>query len=832
MRQNKTKRILTAFVGTTLLACGGIFAEAYTQDNANNKSQLTVPWDEFKKLLQLREDEIVLSLETYEKLLAQTGTSATPQPTLQGGNVVLTRAEFKNLVDQMKPPTAAGTQPPFDYLITKAVYSGRMQKNNTAFSGIFNVHVLKKEIYLKIPILPQSIALQDVKVDGEQALVVSENGYHHVILSKPGENVVTAAFSQKSSLEKGPQKLDLVIQQTPITLLNLAIPLQDIDVEIPQAQQVLTSAGNGATEVSAIIAPGQAINVHWRKKAAVIEKLSPKLYSEVHHLVAIEDDALKINSDILYNILHSEVDQVRLAIPEGMNVLAVTGEAVGEWQEIDQNGQRLLLVPFTYGRKGGATINIAAETALSENGATTAFSGMQVLDTVRENGYIGIALNTSAEVNVAGSEGLERVAAEKLPQQLYNKSAKPLILGFKYLKHPYDLALDVKKHEKIAVPMATIVSANVVTLFTEDGKVVHRLVYQVRNSAKQFLAMQLPEKAQVWSVFVGNEPVESSLDAQGKLLVPLIRSRSGSNQLDTFPVEVLYCMAEKSFSPASQRRSRLPAADLLVSQLIWSVYLPNDYSYLYFTSSLEKEEMIRGINFFSGAPRRYDERAMKEFADKDGKRDIAESNEQLKKAYRGDEFRSQFRNQPMPEEQMSSQLDAELQFGQRLENLRQSQAQSGPPGMNKAGAGVLPIQIQVPTSGQVYRFAKTIITDDDPLEIGVVYTRLWIVNLVKWLVFVSVLWILYRQRETLSRFWNRSKDKLAPLAGFYKRHAPAIRQAAQSLITPFVLLGLFIVWWFISRPLALMIFFLLWVSVVYQFFHHRRRKVQVPESEK
>jgi hypothetical protein len=134
----------------------------------------------------------------------------------------------------------------------------------------------------------------------------------------------------------------------------------------------------------------------------------------------------------------------------------------------------------------------------------------------------------------------------------------------------------------------------------------------------------------------------------------------------------------------------------------------------------------------------------------------------------GDEFRSQFRNQPMQEEQMSSQLDAELEFGQRLESLRQSQAQPGVLGMDKAEAGVLPIQIQVPTSGQVYRFAKTIITDGDPLEMSVMYTRLWIVNLVKWLVFTSVLWILYRKRETLSRFWNRSKANWTLLPAFTK----------------------------------------------------------------
>jgi hypothetical protein len=811
-----------------VLACSSLLSGAYAQENPNNKSQLTVPWDEFKKLLQLREDEIVLSLETFEKLLAQTGTTAPPQHALNEGNVILTRAEFKKLVDEMKPPAAAGAQPPFEYLITKAVYSGRMKKNNAAFTGTFNVHVLKKSVYLKIPILPQSVALEDVKVEGEQTLVVSENGYHHIVLSKPGENVVNALFSLKSSLEKGPQKLDLLVQQTPITLLNLAIPLPDIDVEIPQAQQVLTSVSNGFTEVSAIITPGPAISVHWRKKAAVVEKLPPKLYSEVHHLISIEDDALKINSDIHYNILHSEVDLVRLAIPEEMNVLAITGEAVGEWQEVEQNGQRLLLVPFTYGKKGAATITVTAETALSENGSTTGFAGVQTLDTVREIGFIGIALNTSAEVNVADSEGLERSAAEKLPQQLYNKSAKPLILGFKYLKHPYHLTLDVKTHDKITVPMATINSANVVTLFTEDGKIVHRLVYQVRNSAKQFLAIRLPEKAQVWSVFVGNEPVESSLDAQGKLLVPLIRSRSLDNHLDTFPVEVLYCMVENGFSPVSLRESGLPSVDLLVSQLIWSVYLPNDYSYLHFASSLEKEEMIRGINFFSSAKREYEEQAVEGFADAPGEEDVAQSVDQLKKAYKSGDYRSQFRNQPLPEEQMSSQLKAELGFGRRLEGLRQSPMPSSPGSGEKAAGGVLPIQIQIPTSGQVYRFAKTIITDEDPLTMRVVYTQLWVATSVKWLLFTAIIWILYLKREALRRIWQQSKDKFTVLTGFYKKHEPAIEQAAQSKMTPFVLLGLFIVLWFISRPLALFVFFLLWVSVVNQFFLYRQRKAKAP----
>ena len=813
-------------IGTILLICSVFVVGVSAEENVNKKSQLTVPWDEFKSLLNLDEDEIVISLETFQKLLAQTGTKITPTYTLREGSVVLTRLEFKQLVDQMKPPAGPDEQPPFDYLITKAIYSGKMGKDNTTFNGTFKVYVLKAGVYLKVPLLPQSIALRDLEVDGNQALLVSENGYHNVVLTKPGEYVVTASFSLKSSLEKGPNRIDLTIQQTPITLLELEIPLKNIDVEIPQAQQVLTRPRGNITVVSSIITPGNTISIRWRKEVAVTEKIPPKLYSEIYHLISINDDALKISSDVNYNILHSEVDGVQLSVPEDVNVLAVSGEGVGEWQEAIQKGQHLIDIPFTYSKKGAVIINIASEKPLSEKGITHTFSGIQTLQTVRETGFIGIELNTSAEVKVAESEGLERVAVQKLPLSLYNKSVKPLILGFKYLKHPHSLVLDIKKHEKVTLPVATINSASIVTLFTEDGKVVHRLVFHVRNSAKQFLEIQLPEKADVWSVFVSNEPVESSISTQGKLLVPLIRSRYTNNRLDTFPVEVIYCLVENKFSLASSRESSLPSVDLLISQLIWSVYLPNGYNYLYFKSTLEKEEIIRGLNVFSRSQRQYDEVAMKEVSNLIGTESDRIQLDDLKKIYKGKDYRSKFKNLPLEEEQITRQVNAELEFSGRLEGLAQQEAPHAVVYGGTSGTGVLPIQIEIPTGGQVYRFAKTIVKSEDQLTMSVVYTRNWLMKAGKWLIWVLIIWIIYLKRKTVGTALQWLKDKLNTLGDFYRRYVNAIEKFAQSKMTVILLFGLMVISLFISRLLTLLALFCFCVIVVYQILIYRERKSQ------
>jgi hypothetical protein len=272
------KRITVGVITIAILIVSGLTIAAHAQDKPGNDTRLSVPWDEFKKLVNLDEDEIVISLETFQKLLAQTGARTTPTHVLKDGNVVMSREEFKKLVDQMKPPQAADATPPFDHLITKAMYSGEMKDNSTVFTAVFNVHVLKKGAYVRVPILPRQIALADMTVDGEPALVVVENGYHSIVLPSAGEYEVVASYSLKSSLDKGPHKIDLAIQQTPITLLTLEMPITDIDVEIPQAQQVLTGERDDKTVVSAVIGEGTAISVRWRKQVAAADKVPAKLY--------------------------------------------------------------------------------------------------------------------------------------------------------------------------------------------------------------------------------------------------------------------------------------------------------------------------------------------------------------------------------------------------------------------------------------------------------------------------------------------------------------------------------------------------------------------------
>jgi len=283
---------------------------------------------------------------------------------------------------------------------------------------------------------------------------------------------------------------------------------------------------------------------------------------------------------------------------------------------------------------------------------------------------------------------------------------------------------------------------------------------------------------------------------------------------------------QKRFAWSGTLKSQLPSIDILSSQLIWSVYLPNDFTYHYFDSSLEKEEIIQGINVFAKQERRYNEKAMKELYQSAGKKTQELKQEQFDKIYKGKNYRSNFQNVPIQQDGISRQLNAELEFSGQLSDLNQQKLPQASLHGAPLGTGIMPIQIKIPTSGQVYRFAKTIVKGNDPLNFKVIYSRNQVSRIAKWFILIIITGFLYLIRKKLLSRFTRIYDLV-------KKHKETIKTSAQSKMMPFILFGLMITIYFISTTLSLLVFFFFWISAVYQIVLYQRKKIQFknkPES--
>jgi len=778
----------------------------YAEEPATGKesSEVKISWEEFKKLLKMDTDEIKLSWDEFKKLLAQTGEDVKVEYNIQDGMVVLSREQFKALLEKMKKPDVSPIVPPGDYLITKVEYNGIMAQNSTTFDVTFDLEIFKKErtSYPKIQLMPQGVALRVIELDGRPALVMVENGWYVLTTDKVGQHKVSLSFSVETELDKGPDVLSLTIPRTAITLFNIDIPVTDAKVEIPQAKYITVSKRGNYSNVRAVLSTTSnvALKLH-RTVVKEKKKVPAKIYAEVMNLLSVEDNALRVTTTFKLNVLQNSISSVELYIPEGYSVLYVRGQnfqEIRDWSTEEVEGRKVLSVPFGGEKEGAILFTIIAEKILTGEGGEIEFDGFQVVKSVRETGFLGIEKKSAAEAEIVGNEDIDVVDIQELPMDLVNMSTRPLILGLRYLRHPFSLTLKVTKHEELSMVNTVIDNASVVFVLLAEGKIISRVIYTMRNTGKQFLELSLPPEAEIWSLYVDGKREIPSKNKDGKFMIPLVRSRVAGESIESFDVEILYYYKNNSLPLVGSKKLLFPKADVVISKMLWSCYLPLEYRYVHFGGNVEKEDIATGIRPLLGRGRvfTYEEVRGYEQALESWEQPEQIEDQKIQQAQRM--LQSNFRRNKAinaPQDLMN-QVKQEIGFAENIERER-----------GKGVTDVALFKIEVPTSGQLYRFAKTVV-EDEQLFLSFQYTRRWIYSLIKALFFLIILGIIYGLRLKIKVLFLKFRNWVYSKKEFW------IKAKTPDGIKVLLILGAFI-FFFISKFLFvvfILVFLFAWLK--------------------
>ncbi len=267
-----------------------------------DKSRVQMSWQEFRRLLKLDTDDITLTMEEFKQLVAQTGEDTGISYSVKNGKIVLPRQQFTELLNKMEPPRTTILRLPAEYVISKAVYKGNMGKKSTIVTAVFALEIFNKKgaKYFQVPILPQAVGLAEVLLDDKPALVIERNGWYHVTTAAVGHHQIKVTYHVASNLETGPQILRLNVIRTAITLLELTVPLEKVDISVPGSKELSITQQAGITTLNAVIPAANAIIVHARRKytrkKSAAEDIPAKLYAETINLISIEEDALRVTS--------------------------------------------------------------------------------------------------------------------------------------------------------------------------------------------------------------------------------------------------------------------------------------------------------------------------------------------------------------------------------------------------------------------------------------------------------------------------------------------------------------------------------------------------------
>ena len=178
----------------------------------------------------------------------------------------------------------------------------------------------------------------------------------------------------------------------------------------------------------------------------------------------------------------------------------------------------------------------------------------------RETG--GVAVDVVGAGEIAGREprGLEPADAADLGDIVAGQES-PSMVAFQFMplrgSEPRSLTVNVSRYTAQAVLVANVEEARYDALLGEDGKLLVRARYAVRNNQRSFLAVTLPPQSDPLERLArGPAGPPRACRPSGGLLLPLRKGRT-NEEAPTFVVELLYLQRAAGMDGEGRRAPRV-----------------------------------------------------------------------------------------------------------------------------------------------------------------------------------------------------------------------------------------------------------------------------------
>ncbi|MCG2711421.1 MAG: hypothetical protein L6416_03745, partial [Candidatus Omnitrophica bacterium] len=258
------------------------------------------------------------------------------------------------------------------------------------------------------------------------------------------------------------------------------------------------------------------------------EKVEPRVVADIFTFLSVGEGLMLVNSAVIFDILFAGVDQFEIALPVDVSGVDITGKGIkakeDRIEERSVNGEKKKIKIYTVSLhskvKGKYNLYCAYEKVLKNLSGKTEMPSFQIMGVERQTGSIAIGPRANVEIELVNIDGANQVDVKELPQDKLAGLDIPILHALKYVRYPYNVALDIKKHEDVSVLVAVVESANITTVLGKDGQIIVNAKYQIKNRAKQYLDIILPEKAEIWSTFVDGKAVKPAKTEEGKILLP------------------------------------------------------------------------------------------------------------------------------------------------------------------------------------------------------------------------------------------------------------------------------------------------------------------------
>jgi hypothetical protein len=599
------KQLVAGIVGV-MLATGVLAAvpnttPAEAELGKDEGGRVIMNWEEFKKVTQWDEKagdakpedtgKFVIPWQEVQDLLdiqiKDVGTAELKLPWKEFKVLLewsVQESERKKKEEEKKEPV------PVPYLVTAADYvAAEINEDGAAFEATFKINVLQEEGWKKIDILPGQVAVSGATLP-EGVYLQLAGGTYSLLTKQSGDIEAKVTFSVAVTESGGAYALAFNKLPSGTCVLDVTVPHKDVDIKVAGAQSKLARPVDNGTRAVAALPADAAVSVSWERAVPEAEMVPSKLYSETRTLISVADGLMLGHAQIAFSILHTPTRELTMNVSDGVSVLEVTGTHIRDWRV--QDGK--LTVQLDREVIGSALVSVKYETSADAGAGKGSIPVVTGAGVEREKGHIAVVALSNVEIKSDKVTGAHLVDVRSLPPEILAMTSQPILLGYRYVSPDFEVGLEINKHEDVGVLLTVLDKAHFTIMQTLDGRRLTRAIYNVRNNRNQFLRLQMPEGAEIWSASVAGRATQLAQDQDGRILLPLVRSE-GSGGMSAFPVEIVY--AESGSKPDDQGRGmarvELPVSTEPIMHLMVELRVPEQGRYSEFDGTL------RGVKTFA-----------------------------------------------------------------------------------------------------------------------------------------------------------------------------------------------------------------------------------------
>jgi hypothetical protein len=329
-----------------------------------------------------------------------------------------------------------------------------------------------------------------------------------------------------------------------------------------------------------------------------ISKRKPSLdVVKVYH-ARVEDNLVHVQVLSVFTIKNASVDRFELEVPL----------PVKDSIEIDGEGIRNVLKKIgTEGENARITVHMVSEIERSYLmevsyrryiGEDGSFEMPRILFPQADNRteFVSVETATVYHLETRPSDSLREVEPERVPAFPAGVKLNSVLWAYRVVgSGGWNYELQLKRLERENLISATILREEIKTLIIPQGYALHEIRIKANNRVLQFLPLEFPLDAELWSLRVDGEPVRGSIAetlGNGKIksiLVPLIKRGAGDRSLD---IEFVYMVPISEFSWWGRIQLEMVTTGTIpVEKTTWTLFVPRSYSYRKFTTNMEEVDI-------------------------------------------------------------------------------------------------------------------------------------------------------------------------------------------------------------------------------------------------